>query len=845
MERLIPISSSFVRNDIKLRSDKGSGEAKLFLGSTSDLSINEFFNNFNENNKYIIYKEELLNYFYKIFIEFIAEKCNNYKNVGLSNYLEKLNELNHLDNKIEFKMEKFSDKKRIYIRPIKSDKWIFDNIIRNIALPKITNLIINKISQNVFHIKIDINVNEVLNRDVSNFESLSELEIISNYLNYQIRYHQKEKDLEEFILELKESREQFLSRFSLEIVADKKIEKNELNKILFGKKEDNSLLYNLAENFSIFGSAKQSNTTPVNWNSELFISHLVDIDNYLSNNDVLSSKDNYEELYKYINNLNENYLKRIWFKKYLHILYPTIFPSQHSDENKKEVLRLFSLDIEDSEIDRAWKLLQLEKISNIPGDYYWRIISFTAGRNDSDLENIDFKETKVKFKNWLEIKGYKGKTVRNYIYQLVNIGKSIEFNEKYDNNIFMVINISEYEIIRKYILNHEKFEELNLKSNRGLKSALDRYAEFLFEMNEVNLQEEVFEANYITKLNIKYDHNRILFGAPGTGKSYTLNKEKNDLLKNGGGFERVTFHPDYSYAHFVGTYKPVSNERGEISYEYVPGPFMRTYVTAMKSANSDNPKPYLLIIEEINRANVAGVFGEVFQLLDRNAENISVYPIQTSEDMRKYLSRELGGDSTLYTEIKIPDNMFIWATMNSADQGVYPMDTAFKRRWNFTYLGINDKEEGILGKEVCLGEGIYERRVEWNELRKAINIELLEECKVNEDKLLGPYFVTENYIENNEEFVKVFKNKIIMYLFDDAARHKRSVIFSGSETNNIYSEICKEFDEKGIFIFSERVQEKFPNKLTVIDEDGNMKYQENNGNFGNKKVAETKFNEED
>ena len=845
MERLIPISSSFVRNDIKLRSDKGSGEAKLFLGSTSDLSINEFFNNFNENNKYIIYKEELLNYFYKIFIEFIAEKCNNYKNVGLSNYLEKLNELNHLDNKIEFKMEKFSDKKRIYIRPIKSDKWIFDNIIRNIALPKITNLIINKISQNVFHIKIDINVNEVLNRDVSNFESLSELEIISNYLNYQIRYHQKENDLEEFILELKESREQFLSRFSLEIVADKKIEKNELNKILFGKKEDNSLLYNLAENFSIFGSAKQSNTTPVNWNSELFISHLVDIDNYLSNNDVLSSKDNYEELYKYINNLNENYLKRIWFKKYLHILYPTIFPSQHSDENKKEVLRLFSLDIEDSEIDRAWKLLQLEKKSNIPGDYYWRIIWFIKGENDIYSQEIDFKEIKDKFKNWLEIGEYSELTVRNYIYQLVNIGKFIEFNKKYDNNIFKVTNISEYEIIKKYIINHGKFEELNLKSNRGLKSALDRYGEFLSEMNEENVQEEVIETNYMTKLNTKFDRNRILFGAPGTGKSYTLNKEKTDLLKNGGEFERVTFHPDYSYAHFVGTYKPVSNESGEISYEYVPGPFMRTYVAAMKSANSDNPKPYLLIIEEINRANVAGVFGDVFQLLDRNAENISEYPIQTSEDMRKYLAKELGGASALYTEIKIPDNMFIWATMNSADQGVYPMDTAFKRRWNFTYLGINDNEEGILGKEVCLGEGEYERKVEWNELRKAINIELLEECKVNEDKLLGPYFLAKNCLENNEKFVEVFKNKIIMYLFDDAAKHKRSKIFSGCDINNIYSEICKEFDEKGISIFSERVQEKFPKKLTVIDEVENMKYQENNGNFGNKKVAETKFNEED
>ena len=676
-----------------------------------------------------------------------------------------------------------------------------------------------------------------------NFDN-SELDVIANYMNYQIRYQKKEKDLEEFILDLEKSRNQFLSQFSLEILADKKIEKNELKKILFGKKEDNTLLYNLTENYSIFGSAKQSNTTPVDWNSEVFISHLVDIDNYLSNNNVVSSKEDYEEFYKYINSLNENYLKRIWFKKYLHILYPAMFPSQHSDENKIEVLRLFSLDIENSEIDRAWKLLQLEKNSKIPGDYFGRIISFITDGNNSDLENIDFKEIKNKFKNWLEIKEYSELTVRNYIYQLVNVGKSIEFNEKYDNNIFKVINISEYKIIKKYIINHENFEELNLKSNRGLKNALDRYGEFLSEINEKNIQESVFETNYITKLNTKYDHNRILFGAPGTGKSYTLNKEQIDLLKDGGGFERVTFHPDYSYAHFVGTYKPVSNENGEISYEYVPGPFMRTYVAAMKSANSDNPKPYLLIIEEINRANVAGVFGDVFQLLDRNAENISEYPIQTSEDMKKYISKELGEDSAWYTEIKIPDNMFIWATMNSADQGVYPMDTAFKRRWNFTYLGINDNEEGILEREVSLGRGEYARTVKWNELRKAINIELLEECKVNEDKLLGPYFVAKNCLENSEKFAEVFKNKIIMYLFDDAAKHKRSIIFSGCDIKNIYSEICKEFDEKGIFIFSKNVQEKFPKKLIVIDDIENMKYPENNGNFGNEKVAETSSKDE-
>lgn len=842
MEKLIPISSSFVKNDIKLRSDKGSGEAKLFLGSTNDLSIIEFFNNFNENNKYIIYKEELLNYYYKIFIEFIAEKCNNYKNVGLSKYLEKLNELNQLDDKIEFKMEEFTDAKRIYIRPIKSDKWIFDNVIRNIALPKITNLRINKVSQNIFHMKLDININEVLKRNV---ESLSELEIISNYLNYQIYYHKKESDLEEFILELKENRNQFLNRFSLEILTAKKIDNNELKKVLFGKKEDNSLLYNLAENYSIFGSAKESTTTSLNWDSKPFISHLVEIDNYISNNNVVSSKEEYEKLYRFINNLNESYLRRIWFKKYLHILYPTIFPSQYSDENKKEVLRLFSLDIENTETDRAWKLLQLENISNIPGDYYWQIIGFIMDGNNINVEDTGFKEIKEKFKNWLEKKEYSDLTVRNYISQLVNIGKTINFNEKYDNNIFKVINRSEYKVIKNYIINHDRFVELNLKSNRGLKNALDRYGEFLFEMYEENLQEEGIEINCITNFEAEYDHNRILFGAPGTGKSYTLNREQAELLKDGGEFERVTFYPDYSYAHFVGTYKPVSNESGEISYEYVPGPFMRTYVAAMKSAKTNNPKPYLLIIEEINRANVAGVFGDVFQLLDRNAKNISEYPIQTSEDMRKYLSKELGGDSTLYTEIKIPNNMFIWATMNSADQGVYPMDTAFKRRWNFTYLGINDNEEGISEKKVSLGTGVYKRNVKWNELRKAINVDLLEECKVNEDKLLGPYFISKNCLENNKKFVEVFKSKIIMYLFDDAAKHKRSIIFSGCETNNIYSEICKEFDEKGVFIFSEKVQEKFPNKIELNEDSKNMSYEETDTDFGIVKVAETNFKDED
>lgn len=371
--------------------------------------------------------------------------------------------------------------------------------------------------------------------------------------------------------------------------------------------------------------------------------------------------------------------------------------------------------------------------------------------------------------------------------------------------------------------------------------------ESIFMLSNMEEDKEITEKglNFSTNIQTSYDHNRIIFGAPGTGKSYTLDEERIELLKDGGGFERVTFHPDYSYSHFVGVYKPVSNKNGEISYEYVPGPFMRIYVSAMKSLYSDTPKPYLLIIEEINRANVAGVFGDIFQLLDRDDNNVSKYSIQTSEDMRKYLSKELGGDSTLYTEIKIPNNMFVWATMNSADQGVYPMDTAFKRRWNFTYLGINDNEEGISEQKVSLGTGVYKRNVKWNELRKAINIELLEECKVNEDKLLGPYFISKNCLENNKKFVEVFKSKIIMYLFDDAAKHKRSIIFSGCETNNIYSEICKEFDEKGVFIFSEKVQEKFPNKIELNEDSENMRYEKTDRNFGIAEVAETNFKDED
>lgn len=425
-------------------------------------------------------------------------------------------------------------------------------------------------------------------------------------------------------------------------------------------------------------------------------------------------------------------------------------------------------------------------------------------RNESDEVVGEFERYKSKFDNRLIL-------ALKQLDTLEFNGESIRIKEDRVQEVAKKVFIFEE--------NPNIFTTTNYLGFLGSTKSLFELADFESQRNDDGIPTEK-----ISSSNNAFHRNRIIFGAPGTGKSFTLNREKELLLADGGEYERVTFHPDYSYANFVGTYKPVpckdSDGKDAITYSYVAGPFMRTYVKALQNSRTDVLKPFLLVIEEINRANVAAVFGDVFQLLDRGDDEASEYPIQASEDIKKFLAlpENLGGNPSDYAEIRIPDNMFIWATMNSADQGVFPMDTAFKRRWDFTYLGIDDSEAGIVGKKVILGQGEYQRVVEWNELRKAINNELLT-YKVNEDKLMGPYFISKKNLPEGEMidpavFTRIFKNKVIMYLFDDAAKQKRATLFAGCEdkNKNLYSQICREFDSKGVFIFCDNISNRFIDK---------------------------------
>jgi hypothetical protein len=274
--------------------------------------------------------------------------------------------------------------------------------------------------------------------------------------------------------------------------------------------------------------------------------------------------------------------------------------------------------------------------------------------------------------------------------------------------------------------------------------------------------------------------NLLVFGAPGTGKSHWVKQTFEENTES----YRVTFHEEYMYQDFVGSLKPSVNEKGLITYKFKPGPFTEILAKAFKNPTIS----FTLIIEELNRANAASVFGDLFQLLDRDELGNSVYSIE-NEDILKYLR----GVNQLIevNKITIPGNLNIVATMNSADQGVFALDTAFKRRWTFKYLPITFEKwhEELLIPYFKVSEQIYKLTVK--QFIGILNDYLArnEFLEINEDRLIGPYFVTKSQWESwiDSEYFQ----KLLNYLWDDVARIERSQVFLKGYTQ--FSQVCNDF----------------------------------------------------
>lgn len=279
----------------------------------------------------------------------------------------------------------------------------------------------------------------------------------------------------------------------------------------------------------------------------------------------------------------------------------------------------------------------------------------------------------------------------------------------------------------------------------------------------------------------------IVTGCPGSGKSHFVD----ELIKSSGcTVFRTQFHPETSYADFFGTYKPAplyertsetmllfegdgsAYERGRplIDYRFVPGPFMSAFTHALTHPAEN----VVLLIEEINRGNPAAIFGDLLQLLDREElTGSSRYPIIAAQDVKSYFSK-LGHN---ITTLRLPANLYLWATMNSADQGVFPMDTAFRRRWNFIYKGYTEAcryspERAMLR----YGGEMYS----WDLFRRELNQQLVN-LNIHEDKLIGPYFLTEQQLADPTSVLQ----KLFLYLWDDVLRFRQTELFTARSFSEV------------------------------------------------------------
>lgn len=328
----------------------------------------------------------------------------------------------------------------------------------------------------------------------------------------------------------------------------------------------------------------------------------------------------------------------------------------------------------------------------------------------------------------------------------------------------------------------------------------------------------------------------IFYGAPGTGKSHKIKDDAavKEAEKKNMVF-RTTFHPDSDYSTFVGAYKPtmkpvadkykaVAGKDEEITYEFIPQAFLQAYIAAW---NNPEEKVFL-VIEEINRGNCAQIFGDLFQLLDRDDNGFSEYPIKADRDLAKYLNgKDDQGIDVLKNEdgikngkLLLPKNLYIWATMNTSDQSLFPIDSAFKRRWDWIYMPIGYKNTNWTIE-------IGDKKYEWVKFQRIINDKIYG-VDNSEDKQLGDYFVNADRT-NNKISADTLLNKILFYIWNDVCKDDPDQIFQWVNDNN-QDESIKFSD-----FFGEKKVEKLQgfmayHKVPVIGETDDTDNAENTNN---------------
>lgn len=333
---------------------------------------------------------------------------------------------------------------------------------------------------------------------------------------------------------------------------------------------------------------------------------------------------------------------------------------------------------------------------------------------------------------------------RSALSKINNIIARIKNVDTFD--IYQVQDIQELDEIIGALKQDDEFKNFNKKEHNRYSSALNYYQEFISGSNPVmsNSKEQ----------NKGVDFRQIIFfGTPGSGKSYRV-KELTEKKR----VHRTTFHPDSDYVSFVGCYKPTMKD-GEITYSFSPQVFTEAYIDAWRNPEEE----VYLVIEEINRGNCAQIFGDLFQLLDRNSDGYSDYRIKADSDFRDYLYGVLGeGHNGIKNgELCLPPNLRIFATMNTSDQSLFPMDSAFKRRWDWEYVPV-DYSENVRSSRFVISLGSEKYR--WVVFLQIINQRI---CKAtnSEDKQMGNFFINKEDVSESE-----FKSKVMFYLWNEVCR---------------------------------------------------------------------------